>query len=432
MPSWGLQVMGLDLLRDLARSGDADLSRPALVAVMDVGCDTDHLLFRGRISPDSRGYMGDPSDILDRDGHGTKVAGVLAQALPENVQLLILKIGEGGTYAPDEKILEAFLYAVEKGALVISLSIAVKHMSPVPDESHSPWRLGIRSAFEHGIPTVAAAGNEDTDTRYIYPASDPLAVPVSAVRRDGEKHSRSNYGSGIRFCAPGALIPAAALGTGDGYTYDDGTSLAAPFLAAAAACLKMKQPELTVPELCELLQSCSLDLGPEGRDNAFGYGMPQISTLLAGIPPALSFPDTLKVHVTDVTPGATPDEGAGSLFLPEKGRKWCVRTEADAFLEWSADAPLLPSGLLLATGNDNGRYPGRNGAGLTLFGRERAEDDWIRLWSLPEGFSLPDEDHRLFFFPFSAPFPCTQFRLQVSPSAETDVIQFGHLEIIGQ
>ena len=42
-------------------------------------------------------------------------------------------------------------------------------------------------------------------------------------------------GSGIRFCAPGALIPAAALGTGDGYTYDDGTSLAAPSLAAAAA-----------------------------------------------------------------------------------------------------------------------------------------------------------------------------------------------------
>ena len=97
--SWGSRVMGFQAVKRAADEYER-LSRPMLVAVLDSGCDASLPVFEGRISPDSWNFMDDSPDIGDESGHGTCVAGVLADALPKNVSLLILKIsGTDGRFA---------------------------------------------------------------------------------------------------------------------------------------------------------------------------------------------------------------------------------------------------------------------------------------------------------------------------------------------
>ena len=55
--------------------------------------------------------------------------------------------------------------------------------------------------------------------------------------------------------------------------------MASPHVAAAAAYIKMMQPDLSVSSVENQLKSMSRDLGPKGKDRYFGYGCPIIGSL---------------------------------------------------------------------------------------------------------------------------------------------------------
>lgn len=55
-----------------------------------------------------------------------------------------------------------------------------------------------------------------------------------------------------------------------------GTSAATPHIAGAFALLMSAFPEATNEQILQALQEAALDLGPEGKDSMFGYGLPQV------------------------------------------------------------------------------------------------------------------------------------------------------------
>jgi subtilisin family serine protease len=289
------------------------------VAVIDSGIDSGHPEFAGRIA-DQRSFVG--GSIADKQGHGTFVAGEIAAAA-DNAQgiagiafpaeLLIAKVVEAdGTIAPSIEA-KAIRWAVDQGAEVINLSIGgLRDPLHATRDTYSALELSaIEYARSHDVVVVAAVGNGDQAPTApwefaSYPAALPHVIGVSAVAQDGSVPAFSNYdrnfndiaapGVGIVSTFPRSLTAERPACADQGYSdcgtpeYRDaqGTSFAAPQVAAAAALLRAVQPDLTADQVTALLEHWAVDENPANgcrhcgpsRDPLSGWGRLDIGAAL--------------------------------------------------------------------------------------------------------------------------------------------------------
>ena len=104
---------------------------------------------------------------------------------------------------------------------------------------------------QHGVPSVCAAGNSNSDTANFSPASAALAVAVGSTQNDDLMSSFTNWGPTVDVFAPGTAIVAAWLF--GGVESLSGTSMATPHVAAVLAALWAENEELTAAEAVEML-----------------------------------------------------------------------------------------------------------------------------------------------------------------------------------
>lgn len=257
-----------NLIADHASGG-----RGVVVAVLDTGVAYAN---RGpfRISPDFYRYQFVAGyDFVahnrfpnDRNGHGTDVAGTIAEATDNGVGLTGLAYGvrlmpvrvlnaEGNGDAAT--IARGVRFAVNHGARVINLSL--EFPTGITAADIPELISALRYASRHGVVVVAAAGNE-AHAAAAYPARAPDVIAVGASTEHGCLASYSNYGAGVTLVAPGGgpdaplpgdpncrpELPAGRdvfqvtftgtsprrFGIPGGY---EGTSMATPHVAATAA-----------------------------------------------------------------------------------------------------------------------------------------------------------------------------------------------------
>lgn len=267
--SWGATLMGMDHLK-AEEKAESD-GETATVAVIDSGIDTQNKLFDGRtILSTSLNFVEDDSDVHDDCGHGTHVAGTIADCTPDNINFLILRALDNNGYGTALTFFLALEYAVEEKADVINMSFGCS-TSSISQPIKDLLDLEVNSAYQEGIPIFAAAGNDSQDVSTTYPACNSQTIAVSALNSDETFASVfSNYGSGIDFAAPGVDIISAWT---DGYfAQASGTSMAAPHMAAAAAYIKLHNPNITVSGLYQVLKRYAVDAGTSGKDDLYGWG----------------------------------------------------------------------------------------------------------------------------------------------------------------
>lgn len=281
------------------------------------GCD----LIRGTLTPRGRvtsaSRCTDPF-ALDRQGHGTFVAGVLAEAT--NNGLGLTGLAYGATIMP-VRILDAqgngdsvtiargIRYAVTHGARVINLSLEFDTTITAGDIPEVIQAIDF--AHRLGAVVVAASGNDST-SQLAYPARYPVVVSVGATTRDRCVADYSNTGPGLDLVAPGggedAALPAdpnchpsRSLPGIFQMTFGDpsspnhfglptgwyGTSMAAPHVAAAAA-LVIASGVLGAhpsPDLVLLrLELTAQPLGTGARPSpVYGYGLLDAGAATAGV-----------------------------------------------------------------------------------------------------------------------------------------------------
>jgi subtilisin family serine protease len=192
--------------------------------------------------------------------HGTFVAGVLigrrgspAPAICHGCTLLVRPIfaetASGDASMPSaapEELAAAIVDAVEAGARVINLSVAVVRPSRTGEQALT---CALDHAARRGVITVAAAGNDGSlgssaITRH------PWVVPVAACDRLGRPLGLSTLGGSIGrrgLSAPGERIT--SLGTGDAPHTLGGTSAAAPFVTGAIALLWSEFPAASAADV---------------------------------------------------------------------------------------------------------------------------------------------------------------------------------------
>lgn len=276
--SWGNDYMGMDQLKKEAPV--KGYTRKVTVAIVDTGINASNALFKGRtISSKSYNFFGNNKNIKDVFGHGTHVSGIIADATPANVELLVLRVSDSEGRASLATIRAAMQYAVSQKADVINLSMGFIDEYAVLYDSLNQV---IDKAYERGIPVSCAAGNGENgspgvDISYCYPACYDKTICVTAIDSSQKIASYSNRGKGVDFTAPGTGIVSANYK--GGLIAMSGTSMAAPHITAAIAYLKMMQPNLSVDGVCRELKLYSRDLGPKGKDNYYGWGCPILTKL---------------------------------------------------------------------------------------------------------------------------------------------------------
>ncbi len=265
------------------------------VAVVDTGVDCGHLDLQGQCTVQVNYVNYDPGPIQDDNGHGTRVAGIIAArtnndigiaGIAAGVRLVALKAldssGSGDTVTVATAILEAVSI---HGARVINLSLGGPENDPTLQNA-------INQAYNAGAVIVAAAGNSG-NSNPVYPAAYDHVIAVAAVDRYLQRAGFSNHGSYIDLAAPGVNI----LSTVPESQYDSasGTSMAAPHVSAVAALILSLRPDLGPDAVASILFRTAEDLGSSGWDPYYGCGLVNayraVRTVAAAaepVPPAFS------------------------------------------------------------------------------------------------------------------------------------------------
>ena len=146
----------------------------------------------------------------DHNGHGTFVAGTIAETTNTNsygltglafaAKIMPVRVLNNEGEGDASTIAEGVRFAVRHGARVINLSL---EFSPGVTARDIPELMeALRYAYRQSVVVVAAAGNEG-HTAIAYPASAPHVIAVGATTEHGCLADYSNDGPGLTLVAPG-------------------------------------------------------------------------------------------------------------------------------------------------------------------------------------------------------------------------------------
>ncbi|WP_419995311.1 S8 family serine peptidase [Streptomyces boninensis] len=312
------------------------------VAVLDTGVDATHPDLKDRIAGSKSFVPGE--EVTDKHGHGTHVASTVGgtgaasdgayKGVAPQAELLIGKVLGNDGYGEDSWIIEAMEWAKAEKADVVSMSLG-----SAPDDGGDPMSQAVNSLSANGGPLfVIAAGNSYGEGTVSAPGSAAAALTVAAVdKSDGRADFSSqgpltgSYGLKPDISAPGVAITAAASQAQPNppgmYEAMDGTSMATPHVAGAAAILKQRHPDWDGQRIKNALMSSSKAL-PDHAPYSMGSGRVDVAAAV------------------DATVTATGSVEAGVFKWPHESGETAERTityrndgDAEAELTLASSSP---------------------------------------------------------------------------------------------
>lgn len=282
---WGHEAIRIREAR--AKSGFKEATQ-IIIAVIDSGIDNKH--------PDLvdviHGYVNFLSNEDDRDyqGHGTHVSGIIAAEINNQIgiagvcgaRILALKaLPKKGKPWNAEAYYRALAHPITAGAKVVNLSLG---------GGFDPGEKDIvTDLVDAGITVVAAMGNEFEEGNPVsYPSAYDDVIAVGATDEVDRRARFSCTGPHISIVAPGVNIlsttPHYPSEFADEVLYDSwpGTSMATPLVAAAAALLLAKRPNLTPSEIRDRLTKTADRVSWQNArpNDEYGYGRLNIEAAL--------------------------------------------------------------------------------------------------------------------------------------------------------
>lgn len=225
-------------------------------------------------------FVSDGDALSDSSGHGTFIAGIIGAARQNG-------FGISGI-APDAMLISMKTSAHKRSEVhhvadairscVDDYQCTVINLSSSSEETSEVLADAIQYADEKGVIIVCPVGNDGKETLN-YPAAYDETIGVGAVDSHKNISSFSNYNESVFVVAPGEETISLSRSR-YGIRFRNGTSYAAPFVTGLAALLKEQYPQMTRTDFCEILKQSSLDLGEEGYDPYFGWGLIQADAAL--------------------------------------------------------------------------------------------------------------------------------------------------------
>ena len=251
-----------------------------------------------------------PGAAADWSGHGTHVAGTIAQCtnngigvagLAYDARLMPIKAMDSGG-GPAAVVADAIVWATDHGADVINMSLGwpcTGTWAEQPDCVQAVVSSAIEYAADHDVLLVAASGNDGYCAPTLgwvsFPANHPDVLGIGAVDAAGAVTGYSDCGVDLSMTAPGGdtsadlnadgnpdgVLQESFNSNGFGLFWMEGTSSASPHVAGAAAMLRAANPRVPAVGIRAALESTATDVGDPGTDLVYGAGVLDIAAALA-------------------------------------------------------------------------------------------------------------------------------------------------------
>jgi len=292
---------------------DAELVHPynkgtgVKVAVIDTGIDYTHpdldANYKGGYD-----FVNVDADPKDDHGHGTHCAGIVAAedndigvigVAPQAYLYAVKVLNKYGSGYLSNVIL-GIQWSVDNHMQVVSMSLGTSTYS-------QSLKDVCDNAYNAGLVLVAAAGNSGdgnpNTNEYSYPAAYASVIAVGATDKSDTAPSWSNSGPYLELAAPGVSIYSTlptykvtmTANYGLNYGTASGTSMACPHVAGTTALVMASNPTLTNVDVRTHLKTTADDLGPNGWDTVYGYGLVDADEAAPGV-------DTTPPTISDLTP----------------------------------------------------------------------------------------------------------------------------------
>jgi subtilisin family serine protease len=225
--------------------------------------------------------------VQDGHGHGTHCCGVAGgpkqssggtrYGVAPDVDLFAGKVLSNQGSGTDDGILDGIDWAADQGCRIISMSLGSSRN--VGEPFSAAYETIAQQLLRDGLIIIAAAGNESDRPFFTAPVGNPAACPsimaVAAIDRqnriaDFSCRKMDDIGE-VNVGGPGVAVYSAFKG--NQFVMLDGTSMATPHVAGAAALYLETSPQTTGQELWDILQNRARALGDT---NDFGAGMVRV------------------------------------------------------------------------------------------------------------------------------------------------------------
>ena len=276
---WGYESVGSDYAKAIVESNIDDYDE-VVVGVFDTGVDYTHELLADRVIDTSfnMSASGAENDSMDDQGHGSSVAGIIAECTPSNVKIMPYKVVDEDGYMTLSECVAAMEYILNSNNKpdIMNMSIG----GYMFDEGMSIETELVAKMVKQGITVCVASGNDNLPVKYCTPADCETAITVGAYDYTNHICSFSNYGEEVDIAAPGYEIYTVDIWKNSGYTTDfSGTSAATPFVSAACAYILMQNNKLSPAEVKEKLKNAAIYMG-EDEEQYYGSGMLNFPNLI--------------------------------------------------------------------------------------------------------------------------------------------------------
>ncbi|GIG93042.1 S8 family peptidase [Plantactinospora endophytica] len=253
--------------------------------VVDTGIRFSHTAFGGRAVSGFDAIDGGSAD--DCHGHGTHVAGTVGggpYGVAKGVTLVAVRVLDcvgDGTWGQVMAGVDWVAGDHDPGEL------AVANMS-IGGPADSAINLAVARAIDDGVTFAVAAGNDNINACGSSPASEPKAITVAATGGaegsyggNDARASFSNYGNCVDIFAPGVNITSSTMDSNTSSDGWDGTSMASPHVAGAAALVLAQNPSFTPQQIRDHL----VNNGTTGVVTSPGAGSPNVLLYVPNAPP---------------------------------------------------------------------------------------------------------------------------------------------------
>ena len=252
------------------------------IAVLDTGIYPEHEDFADADIEKGYNYLDDNTDTTDTNGHGTLISGIICagsengigiRGLADGVTIIPLKCFDGETTK-----ISCVAEAIYDAADVYDCDIIL--MSWATDTDSETLHDAVSYAAAAGVFLVAPSGNAGGEED-LYPAAYDEVISAAALNIWNERASFSQANDGVTLCVPAVSIYGPGISSEDEYVSESGTSYGSAIAAAAAALALSLDEDLTQDEFIQLISDTSEDLGEEGYDPEYGYGLLNMEALLS-------------------------------------------------------------------------------------------------------------------------------------------------------
>lgn len=226
---------------------------------------------------------------IGNNSHGTEVSGIILDNTSSNVELGFYMLNFYYTYlnyneetneteevvsscSTVSNLINQINCIINDGCDVVNMSAGILTKTVNNPE---PIVSAFESLYNNDIPLVVSAGNNISSLDLYYPQCLSTSIVVGSINANKTKSNFSPTGN-IDFVSYGENVSILS----DNYDLGSGTSFSAPFITSFIAELMLMNDYETVPDIEKAVQYYCQDLGDEGYDNSYGWGLPVYYTRL--------------------------------------------------------------------------------------------------------------------------------------------------------